>query len=179
LRDGLRVAHAAVDLSAMFLLRTEVQHAAEAFAQKFADIQRRHRVIYGTDPFEALTIPRAALITRLTQVLLNLTLRLRALYVERGQREEQLARVIADMAGPVRTCAANLLALEGNPPPAPKEALRLLTQSLEGGADWSETLANITKARQGEGLPAGSAEPTLARVLELVERMHTRARSLR
>jgi hypothetical protein len=162
----------------MFLLRTEVQHAAEAFAQKFADIQRRHRVLHGDDPFEALTIPRAALITRLNQVLLNLLLRLRALYVERGQREEQLSRVIADMAGPVRTCAANLLALEGYAPPSPKEALQRLTHSFQD-ADWSETLANITKARQGEGLPAGSAEPTLTRLLELVERMRTRARDLR
>src|SRR4026209_1761565 len=85
LRDALRVAHAAADLSAMFLLRSEVQDAAQAFAQKFADIQRRHRVLHGEDPFATLAIPRAALITRLNQVLLNLTLRLRALYVERGQ----------------------------------------------------------------------------------------------
>ena len=178
LRDALRVAHAAADLSAMFLVREEIQDAAEAFAQKFADIQRRHRVLYGDDPFAALAIPRAALIARLNQVLLNLTLRLRAAYVERGQREEQLSRVIADVAGPVRTCAANLLALEGNAPPSPKEALQRLSQSFPG-ADWSETLAAITQARQGEGLPAGAAERTFTHLLELVERMRERARTLR
>ena len=177
LRDGLRVAHAAAGLSAMFILRTEVQQGAEAFAQKFADIQRRHRVLHGEDPFAAVTIPRAALVTRLNQVLLNLTLRLRAIYVERGLREEQLSRVIADVAAPVRTCAANLLQLEGNEPPSPKEALERLTRSFPD-AHWPETLAALTKARQGEGLPAGSAERTLTRLLELVELMRARARKL-
>lgn len=178
LRGAFRTAHAAANLSAMFLLLTEVSEAAEAFAQKFGDIQRRHRVLYGSDPFAALQIPRSALVKRLNQVLLNLTLRLRALYIERGQRDEQLARVIADMAGPVRTCAANLLALEGNAPPAPKAALRRLTESF-AETDWPDVLSNVTKARQGEALPPGAAEHTLVRLIELTERMRSRARELR
>lgn len=118
LRSAFRSAHAAANLAAMYLLRAEVPAAAEAFAQKFADIERRHRVLFGDDPFAALDVPRAALIARLLQVLLNLTLRLRAAYIERGLREEQIARVIADVAGPIRTCAANLMALEGGAPPS-------------------------------------------------------------
>jgi predicted nucleotidyltransferase len=178
LRAALRTAHAAANLSAMFILRDEIAAAAEAFAQKFADIQRRHRVLHGDDAFAALEIPRAALVTRLNQVLLNLTLRLRAAYVERGMREEQIARVIADVAGPVRTCAANLLALEGDAPPSPKEALERFTRSF-GGGEWTDVLSNITLARQGGALPPGAAEHTLTRLIELTERMRGRARGLR
>jgi hypothetical protein len=92
-------------------------------------------------------------------------------------REGQVARVIADSAGPLRTCAANLLALEGEAPPSPKAALEQLTQRL--GEDWSETLADITRARTGEALAPGVAERTLVRLIDLAERMRARARELR
>jgi hypothetical protein len=72
----------------MFLLATEVPAAMEAFAAKFADVLRRRRVLFGDDPFAGRTIPRAAEIARLRQVLLNLILRLRAAYVSDGDREE-------------------------------------------------------------------------------------------
>src|SRR6185369_5936742 len=108
LRAALAAAHAAVRLDVMFLLADEVDGAAEAFAQKFDDVRRRHRVLWGADPFAALAPSRAALLRRLDQVLLNLTLRLRAAYVARSPREEQLVTVIADAAAPLRTAAASL-----------------------------------------------------------------------
>ena len=177
LRGAFRTAHAAANLSVMYLRRDEVPAAAEAFAQKFADIARRHRVLYGSDPFAGLSVPRDALIRRLDQVLLNLTLRLRAAFVARGLREEQLAHAIADAAGPLRTCAANLLSLEGGAPPSPKAALERLTRDL--GGDWDEVLANITRARTDEALPQGAAERTLTRLIDLAERMRARGRELR
>jgi hypothetical protein len=177
LRGAARTAHAAANLAAMYLLRDEVAPAFDAFAQKFADITRRHRVLYGDDPFAGLTVARDALIRRLHQVLLNLTLRLRAAFIERGSREEQLAHAIANSAGPLRTCAANLVVLEGSAPPSPKAALERLTQSL--GGDWSEALADITRARAGDALAPGAAERTLVRLIELAERMRGRARELR
>src|SRR3989441_11959745 len=85
-RDAARVAHAAAGLRAMFLLREEVEQAAAAFAQKFADVRRRHRVLWGEDPFARLAVPRAALAARTNQVLLNLALRLRAQYVRSEER---------------------------------------------------------------------------------------------
>ena len=80
LRDPLRLAHAAVQLNAMFLLESEVPDAMEAFAVKFADIVARHRILFGSDPFATVDPPKDAVVRRLKQVLLNLQLRLR----ERG-----------------------------------------------------------------------------------------------
>ena len=128
LREPMRLAHAAVQLNAMFLLETEVPTAMEAFAVKFAGIVARHRVLFGSDPFERLDPPRDALVRRLKQVLLNLQLRLRERYVLVSLREEQLALVIADAAGPLRSSAASLLHLEGKPALPPKEALEKIVR---------------------------------------------------
>lgn len=181
LREPLRLAHAAIRLTAMFLLEAEVGAAMEAFAVKFADLARRRRILYGGDPFAAVSISRGAAITRLKQTLLNLTLRWREAYVSRSSREEQLIAVIADAAGPLRACAATLLDLEGAPGAAPKEALERVTSSLpKTGAEleWAEVLSRISQARQQGTLPPGVAGPTLFRLIALAGAMRTRAETL-
>ena len=45
LREPIRLAHATVRLRAMFLLADEMNSAAGAFAQKFDDVRRRHRLL--------------------------------------------------------------------------------------------------------------------------------------
>src|SRR5262245_23422260 len=47
LGDALLAAEAAIQLKVMFLVESEIPSAVECFAQKFADILRRHRVVYG------------------------------------------------------------------------------------------------------------------------------------
>lgn len=183
LREPLRLAHAAVRLTAMFLLESEVSPAAEAFAVKFADIARRRRVLYGSDPFAGLTISRRAEIIRLKQTLLNLTLRLREAYVSRSLREEQLIVVIADAAGPLRSCAAALLELEGSSADSPKAALERVAASLsqavtEHEVGWAEALSRVSEARREGMLPSGVAGPTLFGLIELARAMQSRASAL-
>ena len=79
--------------------------AAEAFAVKFGDIGRRHRMLHGVDPFEALTASRAATIARLRQVLLNQLLRLRA-SLRRGRRTGRAAGASASPKRPARCGSA-------------------------------------------------------------------------
>jgi predicted nucleotidyltransferase len=178
LREPLRVAHAAIRLRAMFLLDSELRPAAEAFAVKFADIIRRRRVLYGEDPFDAVSVSRGDALLRLKQTLLNLTLRLREAYVARGLREEQLVATIADAAGPLRSCAAALLELEGRPAESAKEALRQVAASLPDGAARAEGISRISEARQEQTLAPGVAAPTLFHLIELARSMRTRADAL-
>ncbi|HYE94224.1 MAG TPA: hypothetical protein VEA38_24535 [Terriglobales bacterium] len=175
LRGPAAVAHAAVGLSAMYLLREEIGAAAEAFAQKFADVRRRRRVLYGEDPFAGVAIPRRALLVRLDQVLLNLTLRLRAAYVTRGLHDEQLVGVVADVAGPLRTAAASLRELEGAPPASPKDALAAVATSL--GPDWAPVLARMSAARERALAPTEAAD-TVLRLGELAGLLRARGRAL-
>lgn len=177
LGETLRVVQAAVALNPMFLLETEIPAAAEAFAAKFADILRRRRVLLGEDPFADVSVPRGAAIARLKQVLLNLLLRLRALYAMRSLREEQLALVVAEAAGPLRSSAATLLELTGTPPGSPKEALERVAASLTDDS-FRELLARLSEAREQRILPPGVAGPTLFRLMELVSALRVRVEAL-
>lgn len=177
IRGQFALADSAVRLTAMFLLESEIESAGELFAQKFSDIVRRHRVLYGPDPFAGISIPRSAIIWRLKQVLLNLALRLREAYVERGSTPERVSALIADSAGPLRSCAATMLALQGQPAAHPKEALVSFVKSL-GEPGWDEVLAHISETRERAFLSPDVADATLFRLIELAQRLLARAGSL-
>jgi hypothetical protein len=161
----------------LFLLESEIDEAARAFAQKFADLRRRRRVLLGADPFASLAIPREALVFRLKQVLLNQQLRLRAAYVARGLPEDQLVGVLASAAGPLRTAAASLLELEGQGALAPREALARVAGALPEARRWEEALARMSDARQGRPLAAGVPSRTLLDLIELTGRLKERVPS--
>jgi len=176
LRDGYLAGQAAIKLGAMFLLESELASAAELFAQKFADILRRHRIIFGKDVLATLTIPRAAEIFRLRQVLLNLTLRLREAYVARGPRPEQVVRILADALGPLRAAAATLLELEGVAKPEANASLRSVAASF--GPPHDNAAAQLFAAHRGEVL-TGQPQAALAQVIALVTAMSQRAARLK
>jgi hypothetical protein len=177
LREPFRFAQAAIDLKVMFLLDAEIADAAQEFAQKFADIRRRRVVLFGDDPFAALDIPRAALVRRVQQVLLNLTLRLREMYVERSLREEQAALTLADVTGPLRTSAAAILELERGDSLAPKEALEVVAREL-GRDELAALLPHLSEAREQRTLPAGEAATLLFRAIELARALYDRSKRL-
>lgn len=178
LREPLRTAHAAIRLSAMFLLEAELQPAIEAFAVKFGDIARRRQILFGSDPFATTAVPRAAAITRLKQTLLNLTLRARETYIARGLREEQLVAAISEMAGPLRACAATLVELQGGAAASPKEALERVAAQLLPGAEGTALLSQITDARITSALPPGTAGATFCGLIDLAQRMWQTAQQL-
>jgi predicted nucleotidyltransferase len=177
LREPLRTARAAVGAAPMFLLAVELQEAADAFAVKFADLLRRRRVLHGEDPFAGLVVPRDAQLRRLRQVLLNQLLRMRERFAVAGLREEQLARALAEAAGPLRAAAATLLELEGRPAPSAKEALEQVVQGL-GEPALAAALATMSRAREVGLLPAGEAAPAFLSMLSVAGRLRERAARL-
>jgi hypothetical protein len=177
IREPFRFAAAAANVTAMFVLETEIEGVANAFAQKIADIKRRHVVLFGDDPFAGITISRDALAQRVQQTLLNLTIRLREMYIERSLREEQCAVTVAESAGPLRTAAASILELEGQPASSPKEALATLVASL-GRAEFSDLLPHLSEARERRALPPGQGATWFFTTLELAHALHRRSQSL-
>lgn len=176
-REPLRLAHVAGRASIMFLLEGELEAAAEAFAVKFDDIIRRHTVLHGEDPFAKLVVPRAVMKQHLSQVLMNLALRLRERYAITSLREEQLTAVIAETAGPLRAAAATLCRLEGRSISSPREALESVASTLPGGS-WQGILEIIPLARQAGSLPAGRAPDVVFQMIGLCEAMRTRTETL-
>jgi predicted nucleotidyltransferase len=176
LRQPLRVAESAVQLRPMFLLREEVAVASRVFAPKFADIIRRRVILFGNDPFASLSIPRDE-IRQLNQQSLNLTLRLRAAYVGRSLREEQLTRFIAGTLGPLRTLSAALLELESRSRMSPQAAFECLGAELKL-PHWPDTLARLAAAHESRLLPAGSAAQVLFQLLEFLRGATLRVEAL-
>jgi predicted nucleotidyltransferase len=160
LREPLRLAHAAARVEVMFLLEDELPGAAELFAVKFNDICNRHRVLYGNDPLVGLQIDAGELRRRLREVLLNLAIRLRERYALVSLREEQLVRVIAEVAGPLRASAVALLRVQGKAALAPREALEGVAAAT-GDDAFIKAVALLPLARQQQSLPAGTGGPAL------------------
>ena len=173
LREPLRTAHALIGLETMLILESEIYAAAEAFAVKFSDIRERHKVLWGSDPFQGLQPSRGAMLTRLRQILMNFILRTRERYALVSLREEQLARVVADAAGPLRSAAALILALEGTPSASPKTALETLA-----GEGYREALENLSRARESAALPPGVARGTVLALIALAQELRARADKL-
>jgi len=176
-REPFRFAGAAVDVNAMFVLEKELDLATREFAQKFADMQRRHVMLYGDDPLTNVSISRDALVRRLQQTLLNLSMRLRELYLARSLREEQCALTIAEATGPLRAAAASIVELEGGGTLAPKEALYTFVHGL-GPSDFIDLLPHLSEARERRVLPPGRAADLLFTTAELASALHDRAMAL-
>jgi predicted nucleotidyltransferase len=170
LREPLRLAHAAARVEVMFLLVEELPVAAELFAVKFNDIRHRHRVLFGTDPVQAMSIDTTELRRRLREVLLNLAIRLRERYALISLREEQLPKVMAEFAGPLRAAAASILQLDGKEVASPREALEAVAAAT-GDRAYVEAVALLPQARQQQGLPAGSGGPALLALSRLANQL--------
>ena len=177
LREPLRLAHATIRLEAMFVLEGEVADASEAFAVKFADIRARHKVIAGRDIAAAIAPSRGAMATRVKQILLNYILRTRERYVLVSLRDEQLAAVVADSAGPLRAAAEIMLELEGRPAANPKEALEHVAGELDAKR-WKDPLERLSQARETGQLAPGSGGKVVLELVALAEGMRERARPL-
>lgn len=164
-RESARLSYAAVRLDAMYVLAAEIPLAAAAFSVKFQDMLTRRVLLAGVDPLVGLAISPERVRERLRQVLLNTQLRLRAAYVTRSLREEQLAVVIAEAAAPIRSCAAAILALEGRTASSPKTALQMVCSELSDS--WIDVLAGFSDARGDARLKPGMGPPLMFRLMGL------------
>ncbi len=169
-REPLRAGHAALKLSTMFVLQSELHASFEVFAVKFEDIAKRHRLLFGQDVLSGLAASRQARLGALRQLLLNLSMRLRERYMATSLREEQLARVIAEAAAPLRSAAAVILDLEGRRARSPKEALETLVRDI-GGTFGDTVLQSLSQAREERLLAPGAAAAAAGGLMELSKTM--------
>jgi hypothetical protein len=85
--------------------------------------------------------------------------------------------LIADFAGPIRSCAATLSQLEGKQARHPKEALAEFVDSLDQ-TDWGNVLSRISETRERALLSADVADATMFRLMELTTLLRMRVEAL-
>ena len=147
---------------------------------KFADIVRRHRVLHGVDPFAGVTISRAAAVTRVRQVLLNLVLRLRASYALRS-RPRGAAGVSWWPTRPARCGRARRsCSISKRKPGAHRRARHSSGWPPSGLPQGPRPCStSIRTARETRRLEPGAAQAVSSDVIELAGYLHRRAAALR
>src|SRR5208283_1291264 len=102
-------------------------------------------------------------------------------YATTSLREEQLATIIADAAGPLRSAAATLMELEGQAVTSPRQALEAFVAGLERDepeahptGQWALTLRQIGDVRDSGQLPPGVAGPLMFRLMALAGELSRR-----
>lgn len=176
IESQLNFARAAVRLRVIFILESELGAAADLFAQRVNDIVNRHEVIWGADPFALLQITPESLRARTAQVLLNLEIRLRERVAANWSREDQLATILADTIGSVRSCAANVLELEGGPADSPKHALAILAATAPDPR-WQELPAYYSRLREGGSVPRETLAAAMMDTIGIIGWMYRRVAS--
>lgn len=177
-RNDLSTAEAAILLRVMFLVQDEIPAACEAFAQKFSDILRRRVVLLGPDQFDGVSVPHAAQVRRLRQVLLNLLLRLREMHAGQESGSPRTLHMLADSTGALRSSAVLLLVLEGCEALKPKQALLNVAEQVAPGK-FAAPLAKLSQLREAATLSDTDAHEVMIAMMELAVAMHQRAAAIK
>lgn len=155
LQPALRQARAGIQLHAMFVEENELPTTADCFAAKFADIKARHRLMLGRDSLAPIEIKLPALVNSAKQMLCNFQLRSRENFLLAHSREEQLIKLIATAAAPLRASAAAVHFMRSGDWADGKAALiNLTTHNLA----WRDAVQGLSTARETQALPEGCAK---------------------
>ncbi|HMW50101.1 MAG TPA: hypothetical protein PKC70_17525, partial [Cellvibrionaceae bacterium] len=174
LQPALRQARAGIQLHVMFVETQELQQTADCFTAKFADIKARHRLVLGSDTLAAIDIKLPQLAHSAQQMLINFQLRSREQFLLAHSREEQLIKLIATAAAPLRSSAAAVHLIRSGNWMDGKAALINLTAH---NSAWSDAIHGLSTARETEALPEGCAKSYFNALQEiarfLVTELHT------
>ena len=129
-------------------------------------------MLYGKDVFSGIAIDHERKLFRLRQMLPNLTLRLRGSCISHGQQPEQVTRILADLAGPLRAAAATLLELEGH---TSETSTALTSLAASFGEPAAAIAQSILAAHQGISTEKEKSADILFQAIALIRQIAARA----
>ncbi len=146
----------------LLITRDELEHSADVFAIEFMDIQRHHRVLFGSDPVASLKIPMQLHRAQLEYELREKLILLRQRLTLTGGEEKRAWELILHSLPAFTTLFRHVLIAQGAPVPATKrEAVKTLAANLSIDGSPFEQLLDIREHR---------ANPKQFRVLEVAAR---------
>lgn len=135
----------------LFLTRTHMETSTDVFPIEFMEFRDFHRVLYGEDPFEDLSINPEHLRLECEEQLKGKLIRLRQAYLEVGSSLKQLTSLLSDSLTSLIPVFRGLLRLKGLPAPAEKgRVIDHLSQ--EFGVD-KEVFHQILRVKTGQERP--------------------------
>lgn len=167
LAPALQVAWRAARIEPWIVARSELPRLAALFPSKILDLEARHAVLLGSDPFHDLAAPDDRVRFRAEQALRNLALRLRRRLIASAGDPDAQARWASEVARPLAAELAPLLRLAGAHPGRDDTAELLAAAAKVFGLDEA-ALAELATARKAPGAIRDPAD-LLRRALTTVE----------
>ncbi len=177
--EDLRLAQSAVrnwrrlgfSLPVYFTL-DELRSALDVFPIEFHHMERARRVLYGSDPFEGVTISDENLRHQTEYELRSKLIQLRRHYVPAASSAERLCDLMAESFSSVAALLAPALMLRGekNPPVTKRELIQLAAERFALDRATLEALLELRTRAPGE-LDLAAAERLFASYLAQLERL--------
>ena len=106
----------------LFFTAEELRQSADVFAIEFLDMQRGHRVLYGSDVIASIAIPMNLHRVQVEHDLRTLLLKLRQHFLHAAENESELKSVMAKSISSAMVLLRHVLIAFGEEPPsAPRE----------------------------------------------------------
>ena len=126
---AVRKAARACRVAVLVLTEEDLRRSTDVFPIKFLDMQRHHRVLFGKDVLSDLPIAHDHLRLRCEQELKNLMLRLRRMYLERGNTPKGIERTLVAAVSALRRDLGVLAELKtGQAPDAGRDLVAVAEQ---------------------------------------------------
>jgi hypothetical protein len=148
----------------------EWRGSADVFPMEYADILERHRVLYGTPPFDGLTVSTDDLRLQLEQQVMGKLLQLRQGALLAGTDGKRQAELMAASLSTMMVLFRAVLRLNGERSDTDNAVLAKRVGTLVG-FDAAPFLRAVQHVRGERKLEAAESGPTLAEYIEAITRL--------
>jgi predicted nucleotidyltransferase len=158
-------------VSPMVATGEELRTSADVFPVKFLTIKDHHRVLFGADPFAAMTIRKVHLRLRCEQELKNMSLKMRRSLVSRAATAAARQDLIRNFLPAFTTVLRTLLRIAGETPGEDRLAvLNQAAKKFELPVEQIEQLAQVSWSEAGVEGGAEEIEELCHAFLRVVSR---------
>jgi len=139
----------------LFITAEELRHSADVFSIELLDMQRSHRVLYGSDPVANVAVPLNLHRIQVEHELRTLLLKLRQHFVREVENQRELAAVLAKTFSSAQTLLRHtLIAFQEQPPNAQREVLSRVAALTGASASAFEAVWRLRDAKDQDGAAA-------------------------
>ena len=143
------------------LTADEWRSSSDVFPMEYADVLERHRVLYGTPPFEGIAVERRNLRLQLEHEAMGKLLQLRQGILGAGGDRRRLIELLAASLSTFMVIFRALLRYQGESPPTDYERL-VHAVVAKTGMDGAPFVRVVRHLRGSERLPEREAQQVLA-----------------
>jgi len=154
----------------MTLTTEEWRGSSDIFAMEYADILERHKVLYGSPPFDDVTVARSDLRLQVEREAMGKLLQFRQGVLAAGNDPKRQLQLLEASLSTLMVVFRGVSRLSGDSPPADNEALAA-SVAAKGGFDAAPFTRVVRHVRGTDKLPTRDVESLIGGYLEGLQRL--------